>query len=193
MDTTLEVSPRTAGGKGTARKLRGKGSVPGVIYGATQEPISVTVDPTRLTEIFKQTQDRNTILQVKVGGQTLPCIVREVQRHPVSRAIRHVDLFAVPLDGEIEVMIPLKAEGRPKGAVLGGRLRIIRREIKASCRYDRIPKSFVIDVSPLDIGDFVKASEIPLPEGVRLPYLADYNVLGLYGKKQRGDAPAAES
>lgn len=189
METTLEVSPRVAGGKGDARKARAGGKVPAVVYGATQEPQSVVIDPTALTEIFKQTQNRNTVINVKIGGdKAIPCLVREVQRHPVSRAIRHVDFFAVPQDREIEVMIPLKAEGRPKGAVLGGRLRVIRREVRAACRYDSIPEAFVVDVSPLDIGDFVKASEIPLPPGVRLPFLTDYNVIGLYGKKQREGA-----
>ena len=84
-------------------------------------------------------------------------------------------------------MVPVVPVGRPKGAILGGRVRLIRRKVRATCRYDHIPEKFEVDTTPLDIGDMVKASEIPMPEGVELVYDNDYNVVTVYGKKARGE------
>lgn len=184
MDTTLNVTPRETTGKGWARKSRAAGKVPGILYGPKTEPRSLELDPEELLDLFKHTGDRNTIVQVTVDGQTTPCLVREVQRHPLSRDVLHVDFYAVDPDAVIEVMVPLRATGRPKGAVLGGRLRIVRREIRVACRYDHIPEALVCDITPLDIGDMIMASQIPLPEGVQLVADNDFQVMSIYGKKR---------
>ncbi|MEN0068564.1 MAG: 50S ribosomal protein L25 [Myxococcota bacterium] len=188
MDTTLNVTPREETGKGWARKARAAGKLPGVLYGPKTEPKALEVDPNALLNLFKETGDRNTIVQVTVDGNATPCLVREVQRHPVSRELLHVDFYAVDPESEIEVMVPLRATGRPKGAILGGRLRIVRRRVKVACKYDKIPTELVCDISPLDIGEMIMASEIPLPEGVSLVADNDFQVMSLYGKK-RGAQP----
>lgn len=198
--TMLQASRRTGDGKGAARKLRARGVLPAVVYGPEHDPVSITVDPGALTDIFKKSQDRNTIIDLDIEGEKLPVLVREVQRHPVSRKILHVDFYRVSAERPVEVMVPIRPYGRPRGAVLGGRLRVIRRALRARCRYDRIPKDFPVDVSPMRIGDMVRASQIKLPEGVELVADHDINVLTLYGKRvgaQQAEepeetAPAAE-
>lgn len=192
MDTTIEVTPRSTVGKGQNRKGRAQGRVPAVVYGKTKAPEPVDLNPVPLVDLFKRTQNRNTVVMLKIGGQEpIPCLVREVQRHPVSREILHVDFFAVPED-PVEVMVPLRPVGRPKGAVLGGKLRVIRRELKVACRWDRIPEFVDVDVSPLDIGDVVRASQIPTPEGVSIVIDNDFNVCNLFGtRREEAAAPAA--
>lgn len=189
--TTLQASIRTENGKGEARKLRSNGQVPAVVYGPETRPIAIAVDPAGITEIFKQTQNRNTIVELNVDGETVPVLVREVQRHPVSRELLHVDFYRVSKERDVEIMVPLRPHGRPRGAVLGGRLRVIRRELRARCRYDRIPNEFTVDVSPLNIGDMIKASEIEMPPGVELVMENDFNVVTLYGKRVAGGTSAA--
>lgn len=185
MDTTLEVNARANTGKGWARKARAEGKVPAVMYGPATDAQPLEIDPLALLDLFKKTQDRNTVVQVKVDGETTPCLVREVQRHPVSRDLLHVDFYAVPREDAIEVMVPLNPVGRPAGAALGGRIRLIRRVVKARCRYDRIPETFDVDVTRLNIGDMIKASEIPTPEGVELVLDHDFNIITLYGKRAK--------
>ncbi len=185
METTLEVNARANTGKGWARKVRAEGQVPAVMYGPATEAKPLTVDPHKLLDLFKHTQNRNTVVHVQVDGESTPCLVREVQRHPVSRDLLHVDFYAVPREAEIEVMVPLKPVGKPAGALLGGRVRLIRRSVVAKCRWDLIPETFDVDVSPLQIGDMIQASEIPMPDGVSLVYDNDYNVITLYGKKAK--------
>ncbi|MCB9662542.1 MAG: 50S ribosomal protein L25 [Alphaproteobacteria bacterium] len=183
MDTTLNAEPRTNTGKGAARKLRAAGKVPAVVYADGDAATEVEIDPARLDEIFRKSRNRNTVVQLKLGDAEVPVLVQEAQRHPVSRQFLHVDFLKVGADKPVEVMVPVVAAGRPAAAVLGGRIRIIRRELKVRCTYDRIPETLDVDVSPMEIGDIVKASEVPTPEGVSLVFETDFNVLTCFGKK----------
>lgn len=192
MEATIVATKRDGASKGAARKTRAAGQVPAVVYGPGSEPTPIAVEPKALVDVFRITRDRNTIVELDIDGSKEPTLVREVQRHPVTREILHVDFYRLSKDRKVEVMIPVEATGRPAGAVLGGRLRLIRRVIRTRCEYDKIPSSFVIDVSPMQIGDMVKASEIPTPEGVEMVYDHDFNVLTVYGKKQRGGKKGEE-
>lgn len=188
MDHTVTASTRVPEGKGSARKLRREGRIPAIVYGPGGEPQSIALEPKALTDVFRVTRDANTVITLDIDGTPTTTLVRAVQRHPVSREIRHVDFYRVSADHKVEVMVPVEGVGRPVGAVNGGRLRLIRREVKTRAPFDRIPKSFVVDISPMDIGDMVKASEIPTPEGVEVVYDNDFNVLTIYGKKVKGGA-----
>lgn len=184
METTLAVEARDPDGKGSARKLRSStGKIPGVIYGPSLEPVAVAVDPAALNKIFKTTRNRNTVVQLELNGKTFPALVKEVQKHPVKRDLVHVDFYAVTADRKVDVMVPVTTVGKPAGAIMGGRLRIIRRELRARCDFDKIPENFVIDVSHMDIKDMFKASEIKAPEGVEVVYDNDYNVVTVYGRR----------
>ncbi|MCB9685136.1 MAG: 50S ribosomal protein L25 [Alphaproteobacteria bacterium] len=185
MDLTLEATPRATTRKGPARKARAAGSIPAVVYGPQHAATPVSLDPSRLLDIFKQTGDRNTVVGVKIGdGAPVSCMVREVQRHPVSRALLHVDLYAVP-EHDISVRVPLVPVGRPKGALIGGKLRTIRRDVWVRCKYDRIPKGIEVDVSHLDVQDVIRVSQVVAGEGIEIVYDADFPVLSCVGKVQK--------
>lgn len=184
MNTNLNAEVRSGeSGKGVARKIRKAGKLPGVVYGAGNEATAVIVDPKALTDMFMATRNRNTVVNLEIDGTTHPCLVREVQRHPLSRQMLHVDFYKVPEEDAVTVMVPIQGVGRAKGMTLGGRLRLIRREVRIRCNYKHIPATIDFDITPLDIGDMVKASELPLPEGCELDADNDFNVMTLYGKR----------
>lgn len=183
MDTTLTASARAHTGKGAARKARAAGQLPAVMYGPSCEPRSFSLDPVAFGNIFRISRNPNTVLNIEVDGESIPTIVREVQRHPLSREILHVDLLHVTPDLPIQVKVKVQAVGRSPSQALGGRVRIIRRALKVSCPYTKIPETLDIDVTPMDIGDMRKASEIDLPEGVELVLKHDINIVTLYGKR----------
>lgn len=181
--SSLQANIRNDHGKGNARKLRGTGRVPAVIYGPDTPPKAVDIDPAALELIFKLSQNRNTVVDIETSEGNFKVMVREVQRHPLTRDILHVDFYHVVAGRPLEVIVPVRTEGRPAGAQRGGRLRVIRRELLATCSYENIPEAFVVDVSNMDIGDMVKASQIPTPNGVEVVVDHDFNVLTVYGKK----------
>lgn len=183
METTIEATPITgATGKGNARKLRANGAVPAVVYGSGSEARRVSVNPKALLDLFDSTKNRNTVVQLHVDGQIVPCLVRDVQRHPVSRQLLHVDFYVLS-EGVVEVTVPVRALGKPKGTVAGGKLLVITRELRARCAHGKIPATFDIDTSDMDIGDVIKASQVPTAEGVEVLYDHDFKVLELEGKR----------
>lgn len=192
MDTTLEVTPRSGSRKGFNRKSRSNGEVPAVVYGPKFPSESVSLKPDQLLELFKGTGDRNTIVSLKIGDKKpVPVLVREVQRHPVSRAILHVDFYAVP-ETPIRVMVPVNPVGRPKGAVVGGRVRLVRRVLPLACKHAEIPKQVDVDVSPLDVGDALSISQLTPPPGATFLFDHDFKVLDIEGKaKAEAEEPAA--
>jgi large subunit ribosomal protein L25 len=184
MDTTLDATVRDASrGKSNARKVRRAGKLPAVIYGRDAQATSVEVDPHVLDTIFRKTQDRNTVVTVKLEDHVLPCLVRTVQRHPVTRQIVHVDFYKLEAGQEVTVKVPLDPQGRPAGTALGGRLRVLVREVPIRCSWEHIPAKLTIDVTPMEVGDFIRLSELPTPEGVALAYEHDANALTVYGKR----------
>jgi large subunit ribosomal protein L25 len=184
MQMTLAAEARDERtGKSVARKLRRDGRIPAVVYARGSDARPITVDPKALLEVFRKTQDKNTIINLEIEGDAVPALVREAQRHPLKRDLLHVDFYALEPGQVVEVMVPVRGVGRAAGMAIGGRLRLIRREVRVRCEWTKIPAALEVDITPMQIGDMVKASEIPLPEGVELVLKHDFNVLTIYGKR----------
>ncbi len=183
MSITLNAEARTSSGKGDTRKLRAAGRLPAVMYGSGSEAKALTVDPREFGDIFRKSGNRNTILNVTLDGKQTPCLVREAQRHPLSREILHVDLYEVPSDRDVTVMVPVTTSGIAEGAQAGGRIRIIRRELPVSCRYDAIPESIVVDVTALDLGDMISTDAISMAEGSSIAVDVPIFVVTCYGRR----------
>lgn len=191
MDTTIAATKRTADlGKGAARKSRKAGQIPGVVYGKDAVSTPILIDPARLDTIFRTTKNRNTVVRLEVDGKTVPCLVRDLQRHPLTRKMLHVDLYALEPGQQVNVMVPVTTSGKAAGAALGGRIAIVRRDLQVACAWESIPEVIDIDVSPLDIGDFVRVASLTPPSGCQFVYDMDFNVVSCLGKKSGGPGPA---
>jgi large subunit ribosomal protein L25 len=180
----LDASIRTGTGKGVARKIRRTGLIPASIYSGGVLPTLVTIDPLALTLAFQRTGDPNTIVDIKVdGGEGRSCLVKEVQRHPVSGAIRHVDFYSVDANKEIVVDVPVRTKGRAIGTQMGGTLRLIVRSLTIRCLSSNIPSVIEVDVTDLDIEQFIRASQIPVEESYKLVFKADFNIATVMKKR----------
>jgi large subunit ribosomal protein L25 len=171
----LTVSLRgTTGHKGASRKLRAQGNVPGVCYGASPEgkiePLSIVVNVKALRAALDPVRKHNTVINLTIEGgakaQTLHALVKEYQIDPVRRDITHVDLIAVDPNKEVTSTVPLEFNGKPKGAIEGGQIRIVLRNLEVRAKPADIPVKLPVDVSPLEIGDVIHVSSIALPAGV---------------------------
>ncbi len=163
------VERRTAHGKGTARKLRGAGRIPGVFYGPGRASVALTLDPAAVHAVVGRTgKDRLLRLTTGAGdeldGQMV--ILKDTQRDPVKRRIIHADFFEIRMDREIEVTVPVHVVGKAPGIDEGGTLEHILREIDVRCLPDRIPAALDVDVSALGIGESIHVSDLVLSEGV---------------------------
>jgi len=171
----LGVALRDKTGKGSARELRRQGKVPAVLYGAQRTTISIAVDDkefeTKVGVVEGTHLIRLTSPIAELGGRLV--LVKEVQRHPVSRQLLHTDLYEVDVTAKIKLRVPLHFIGRAEGVELGGILQPIRREIEVFCLPTEIPDYIEIDVSALGIHDAVHISDLTPPAGVEIPYDTD--------------------
>ncbi len=179
----LAVEPRTETGKGAARKLRRKGMCPAVLYRAGNEPVLFAFDPEELEFAIRKRGDRNSLFQIELDGDTRVCLIKEFQRHPVSRRLRHMDFFEVLADQAVVVKVRVEPLGRAEGTKLGGSLNVLRRTLDVRCLPAHIPASIQVDVTPLNVGDFVRVAEFQAPENTTILFESNFNVISCVGKR----------
>ena len=189
----LSCSTRDGRGKQAARQLRRAGRVPAVIYGhGIKETLSVSVDPKHLGEALENPKGYNGLLEVNVGDAAKYVVLaRQVHRHPVSRKILHVDFVAPDLDAILVSMVPVRTTGKSIGVSVGGRLQTPYREVRLASKPGQIPVEVVVDITALDHGDSIMASEMPLPAGVKAIYERDYVVTKVLKPRGLGEDEGA--
>lgn len=176
---TLSATLRDRAGKGAARQSRRDGLVPGVVYGAKQDPLLVQMQPQDLLRELRRTGFFTRVFDLKVGEKTTEHVLpRDVQFDPVTDKPIHVDFLRVSDTATVHVMVPVvfKNEGASPGLKRGGVLNIVRHEIGFVCRVNAIPHAIEIDLSGTDIGDSIHISSVKLPEGVRTEIRRDFTV-----------------
>lgn len=160
--TSFSATVRKESGKGAAKVLRRQGQVPGVVYSAGREPVSIQMGD----EMAKAVVRQPAILSLEVEGTSYPCLVKEVQRHFLSGAIQHVDLLAVQADRRITAEVPVVHHGEAKGTSHGGILEQIGHKIRVQCLPGLLPKVITCDVTSLDAGQRILVRDMKLPEGI---------------------------
>lgn len=203
----LKSVVRQTTGNGPARRLRQDGKVPAVLYGPKTDPISLTVDNTELEQVLKTGSTAGLLLNLIIENgetQTKKAMIKEVQRHPISRKIFHIDFYEVDMEKKIRIPVPVVTKGECKGVELGGMLQIIRRELDVLCFPDQIPQSIEIDITDLEVGGSVHVDEIHLEGDVELPGDVNFTVLTIVapvveeepeeeGEEEEGEAAEDET
>jgi large subunit ribosomal protein L25 len=159
----LQSNVRADAGKGVARKLREQGRLPAVLYGRKEAPMGISVAEVDVRNILRQHPD-SAIVDLTVageGGGTMNAIIRDVQRHPASGKILHVDLQRIRLDEQIRVEVHIEVQGTPAGVKeQGGVLEHGTRTVNVMTLPTDIPHSIVVDVSALRIHDSAKIRDV---------------------------------
>jgi large subunit ribosomal protein L25 len=170
---TLEITvQRRAGtGKSVTRKLRRGGLIPAVFYGPKRTAMTIGVAAEEFARKLQRLEGSHLIRLVNDGGSDSDLhdkmvLMREVQLHPVSGDVLHVDFYEVDLTERLAVSVPLHFIGKPAGVVDGGILQPILREIEVECLPTEIPEFIEVDVSALGIHEAIHVSDLTLPEGV---------------------------
>ena len=182
---SLSGSPREGVGKKDAAELRAKGQVPGVLYGGSEQ-VHFHVNEVQLNKlVFTPDTYR---LAFEVGGTTYDCVVQDIQFHPVTDRIVHLDLLQVFADKAIRVKLPVTTSGASVGVRNGGRLHVVYRRLPVIGLADQIPESVNVDISPLDIGESIRVADISV-DGCQVPLNDSAVVLGI--KRTRAAMSAA--
>lgn len=185
---SLSGSPREGVGKKDAAELRAKGQVPGVLYGGSEQ-VHFHVNEVQLNKlVFTPDTYR---LAFEVGGTTYDCVVQDIQFHPVTDRIVHLDLLQVFADKAIRVKLPVTTSGASVGVRNGGRLHVVYRRLPVIGLADQIPESVNVDISPLDIGESIRVADITV-DGCQVPLNDSAVVLGIKRTRAAMSAAAGE-
>jgi len=153
--------------KGDNRRLRRSGTIPAVIYGGQDAPASVAVNDHEVELILRGARHSNIIFNLALDSKEEQAIIREMQRHPVTDRLVHIDFQRINLTDEIEVSVQIHAVGSdPKGVKTGGILEHVTRAVQIRCKPLNIPKRLDADLSSLDLNQSFHVSDLVLPEGV---------------------------
>ena len=170
MEFAIECHPREAGSK--ARALRRAGLIPANLYGHKgAESISLTVDSKTVQNLLKAATVNNTLIDVNIpelswNGKAL---LREVQRHPWKGFPYHLSFFSIAAQKKVEVLVKLNFVGTAIGVKQsGGLLDSPISEVRVQCPPDSIPEAINVDVSELNVGNFLAVKDLDIPEGITI-------------------------
>lgn len=190
----LKASLRETVGNGPSKVLRRGGKVPAILYGPRTEPIKLTIDKQDLEPIFRAGAVTQKLIRLEIGGVegTTNVMIKELQKHPVSHNLLHLDLYQVIMDQKIKVMVPVVTTGKCVGVEMGGMLQLIRRELEVLSLPDQIPEHITIDVSNLDIGDSFHVEDLQLEGDVEIPAEVNFTILTVLSTKAEGEGEEGE-
>lgn len=175
MSIEINAVKRDLKGTGASRRLRRAGTVPGVVYGAGKEAVTLEINAKELFLEFRHEAFHASVLTLILEGQKENVLLRDFQMHPVRNTIQHIDFQRVSATEKIHVKVPfhfINADIAPGVKVGGGIVAHILTEADVSCLAKDLPEFVEIDLAALEMGDSVHLSQVKLPKGVEFVQLA---------------------
>lgn len=162
MPTVIEAQARPTGSKNVNRRLRASGKIPGVIYGPGKQPAVISIDPNDVIAILHSDAGRNTIVTVRVDGSDHNnAMLKDYQLDPVHGDLIHADFIEISMDRLLQLDVSIDLVGEPVGVKLGGGIMdFVTRTIEVECLPSDIPESIKVDVSALNINDYIRVKNL---------------------------------
>ena len=194
LEINVKGQKRTACGKKASKEIRKQGLVPCNIYGVKKgengpEAMAFVAD---FAELRKAIYTPNVyVVNLNIDGEEKKAIVKELQFHPVSDALLHVDFLEITSEKPVTVGIPVELKGLAAGVRQGGRLALLMRQLKVTAPYTQIPEKLVIDVTNLELGKSIKVGQLQF-EGIEFATSKEVNVCSVQMTRAARAAAQAE-
>ncbi|AII14221.1 50S ribosomal protein L25 [Campylobacter iguaniorum] len=177
----LEGIVRESMDKRSTKALRKDGYLIANIYAKGVENINAAF---KVNDFIKAVKGKSDLkFPVSVAGKTYDVVVVDYQKHPVTSALKHVDLKVVLDDVESKYMVPVKPFGTPVGLKNKGILLQSKKRLTVKCTGKNLPNSFDVDVSGLDVDHTLLVRDIKVPEGVKIVEAGRVAVVGVIKAK----------
>lgn len=170
----LQADKRERAGKGVARSLRREGRTPAVIYGDNKEPVKISLSENEINVEYNKGHIFTTLCDLEVAGDKHLVLARDVQLHPVTDVVEHVDFLRVTKKTKLAVNIPVHFINDDKCPSLDqkGTLNVTRYTVELLCQATAIPDVIEVSLEGKEHGDAVKVSDAIMPEGAT-PVITD--------------------
>jgi large subunit ribosomal protein L25 len=156
-------------GTGASRRLRNSGQTPGIIYGGTEAPVTISLDHNALFHALKKEAFHSSILDLEIDGQAQKVLLRDFQMHAYKQLVLHADFQRVDANQPVHMKVALhfeNADVSPAVKLHGATISHVANEIEISCLPAKLPEFISVDLSKMDVGTSLHASDLTLPEGV---------------------------
>ncbi len=172
----LSADVRTDVGKGASRRLRRLANrVPGIVYGAGKDAVSVSLARNELDNAMGDESFFSQIIELRIGDTSDQVVVRDLQRHPAEARVLHIDFMRVSADQAIVLTIPIHFENEDRCVGVrmeGGVISHTLSEVEVSCLPGNLPEYIAIDMTDVHVGTTIHLLDLQMPEGVTLAALA---------------------
>jgi large subunit ribosomal protein L25 len=164
--TALPAVLRELGGKSALLRLRQQGKIPAVMFGRATENTPIALDA-KMFEQFVKRHGPSGIVELQIGADRGAAVIKEVQRHPITGRVLHLDLQRISMQDRITAAVPLVLVGDASAVKdQGGIIEQHLSELSVSCQADHLPDQIAVDISGLQIGHSIHVSDLTFPEGV---------------------------
>jgi len=161
----LKAEVRDSTGSKHAAKVRAAGRIPAIVYGHKQEPAAISLDAHNFVEGLHH---GHRLIDVQVGRKKETTLIKDVQYDYLGRDIIHVDLMRVDVTETVKVGVPIELKGTAQGTHEGGIIEEHVDRLEVECMVTDIPERIVVFVKDVSVGDALHASDVELPDGVKL-------------------------
>lgn len=193
-ETKLIAKKRDLEGSANARRIRREGMLPGVVYGGEKEPASILLNTHDFEQLFHHHASESMLIEIDIEGEgSVAVLVKDVQHHPVTSDLIHVDLQRVDANKTLTVDVQVELVGEAKGVKLGGTLEHVMHAISVECLPADLVEAIEIDVTDLDIGDVMQVSDLELGDKVKLLVDADSIIATVSAPKAEEEEVEADS
>jgi large subunit ribosomal protein L25 len=173
---TFEIiaEPREDMGKGASRRLRREGKVPGIVYGAKKDAVSIMVKQNEISHHLEDEAFYSHILTLQVGKAKEKVVLKDLQRHPYKPVILHLDLLRVDENETLTMRVPLHflnediCIGVKEG---GGVVSHVMTDLEIVCLPKDLPEYIEVDMAEIDLGVGIHLTDLKLPEGSEIAAL----------------------
>ena len=154
----LNGESRTNLGKKDTKALRKQELVPCVLYGNKIDNLNFVLVVKELKELIYS--PFSYIVEISIGGKIHKCILKDIQFHPVSDKILHIDFLSVDETKPVAIGIPVKITGYSEGVKQGGKLHVLSRKLKVSAMLNDLPDELPIDITNLQLGKSICVGDL---------------------------------
>ena len=170
MAIELKAEIRNVAGKGAARAIRNNKNIPAVIYGEKKDLVAIEISGRDFAPISVIPALRTKLFNIATGKGKEDAMLMDIQYHPVTDRIIHVDFKRIDVKKPVCVSVPVEVINveTSKGLKLGGVLNFAVRKVSVVALVDKLPEKIILDLADLTIGDTVHGSDLNLPDGVSL-------------------------
>ena len=155
----LDISERTETRSKGSKVLRREGLIPGVLYYSGEKNVNITVDKSVL---FHAMQSGQRIFEIDQDGESQYTMIKELQYHPVTDAIIHIDLMRVRRSEKMTISVPLVLVGEAIGITEGGVLSQSMTQIEISCFPTDVPEHIEVDIEDLEMNSARSVTDIKI-------------------------------